>query len=529
MTQHFLQGIRKCETLGVVSGSNPPPADPEFAPGSRFAGKFVIEKLLGQGGMGAVYQALHEGLRQRFAIKVLLGEVASNPEAVQRFMNEASASASIQSEHIARVTDVSRTEAGTAYMVMEYLEGQDLAQLLEVRGRIPVGEAVGFVLQAIEGVHHAHVGKIVHRDLKPSNLFLARKPDGTQLIKVLDFGISKMTGLDAAAGSLTTTRAMLGSPLYMSPEQLRNSKTVDSRSDIWSLGVILYELISGTVPFVGDSLGELFACILENDPIPLHQHEPSVPPALEAAVMRCLRRKKEERFGSVAELAQVIAPFANVPSQLAQNFTRGLVQPAQFVTSGDSSVSSVYQPGVASSGQVHVGMPPTGTAQIGLAQTGSGPSTWATGSMNTTKPAKAPVALLAGLSGGVLFLGAIALFVALRGRPDEPVVAQPPPPIASSAASAAGSEAIPPNDVSAALTPLAAASSEVPAPTASDTAGGPTVAAANTDKPHAKPTKTPTSKPTGKEAAKPTEKTPTTAGKDPKKPPADPFGIPTNR
>ena len=503
-------------------GTNPPPS--EFAPGSRFAGKFLIEKMLGQGGMGAVYQALHEGLKQRFAIKVLLGEVAQNTEAVQRFMNEASASASIQSEHVARVTDVSRTESGTAYMVMEYLEGKDLSQLLEVRGRIPTAEAVSYVLQAIEGVHQAHVGKIVHRDLKPSNLFLAKKADGTQIIKVLDFGISKMTGLDAAAAALTTTRAMLGSPLYMSPEQLRNSKTVDARSDVWSLGVILYELLSGTVPYVGDSLGELFACILENDPIPLRQHEPSVPAALEAAVMQCLRKKKEERLGSVAELAQLIAPFANQPSQLAANVTRGLVQPANFYNTGTTGAyraphaSSSGMTG-AVSGQVSSGSLAVGPQQP-MAQTGSGPNTWATGSMNNPAPAKAPIGLIAGLGGGAMLLGAIALFVVLRGpgKEKELAAAEPPPPVASAVTSAAGHEGVAPPTITAANTPPAASSAPVPEPAGSGSVGG-TVAN------HTPPTSK-TDKTTGKRPDKgvATSTKPSTAA-PPSKPPSKPEGL----
>ena len=390
----------------------------EFSPGNKFAGKFVIERLLGQGGMGAVYSALHEGLRQRFAIKVLLGDVAQNAEAVQRFMNEASAAASIQSEHVARVTDVSRTESGMAYMVMEYLEGQDLAQLLEARGRLPAGEAVGYVLQAIEGVHQAHVAKIVHRDLKPSNLFLARKADGTQIIKVLDFGISKMTGLDAQAAALTSTRAMLGSPLYMSPEQLRNSKSVDGRSDVWSLGVILYELLTGQVPYGGDSLGELFACILENDPPSLRSIEPSIPPGLEAAVLQCLRKKREERFGSVVELAQALAPFANTQSVLLNNVTRGLVQAAG--PWGDATGTGTYS-GVASSGSLAIGN------QQPMAQTGSGPSTWATGSMNQPAPSKAPIGLIAALSAAAALLVIVVLVVALKKR-DTPITGEPPAP-----------------------------------------------------------------------------------------------------
>jgi serine/threonine protein kinase len=290
--------------------------------GDLFAGKFRIERLLGKGGMGAVYAAMHEGLRQRVAIKVLLGEIAGNPEAVARFMNEASSAAVIQNEHVARVTDVSKTDDGSPYMVMEYLEGRDLSQLLEERKILPQMEAVHYVLQAIEAVHGAHEARVVHRDLKPANLFLAQRPDGSEIIKVLDFGISKVQG-DANV-SLTSTRSMLGSPLYMSPEQLRSSKTVDSRSDIWSLGIILYELLTGAVPYAGEAIGELFAAILEEEPAPLRHHNPELSVELEAVVMGCLRKKRDERYQSVADLAVALVPFgpADKPSVLALRTAR---------------------------------------------------------------------------------------------------------------------------------------------------------------------------------------------------------------
>jgi serine/threonine-protein kinase len=278
-------------------------------PGDLIAGKYRIEKIIGQGGMGAVFSAQHEILLQKVAVKVLLGEVAQSQEAVQRFLNEGRNAARIQGEHVCRVSDCG-VEGGMPFMVLEFMDGQDLAQVLETRGRLSTEEAVDYVLQSLEAIHQAHQLGIVHRDLKPSNLFLHRRPDGSAIVKVLDFGISKASSLSAAPAALTSTKAMLGSPLYMSPEQLRSSKSVNHRADIWALGVILYELITGTVPYTGENLGELFAAILETDPIPLRSRVPDVPPALDAVVMSCLQRREENRIPSVAELARALAPFA---------------------------------------------------------------------------------------------------------------------------------------------------------------------------------------------------------------------------
>ncbi len=279
-------------------------------PGDLFQGKYRIQRLLGKGGMGAVFSADHEGLGQRVAVKFLLAEAAGNEEANARFKQEARAAAQIQNDHVARVVDVS-TDGGLPYMVMEYLDGQDLSQVLEERTMLPQEEACGFLMQACDAIHAAHKAGIIHRDLKPSNLFLAKRGDGSSIVKVLDFGISKaQNSLGPMSGALTSTKAMLGSPLYMSPEQLRSSKSVDGRADIWALGVILYELLTGSVPYTGENLGELFASILEQDPVPVRQRAPHVSPELEVVVMRCLQRQANSRYSSVAELALNLAPFA---------------------------------------------------------------------------------------------------------------------------------------------------------------------------------------------------------------------------
>nr|HMR07207.1 serine/threonine-protein kinase [Polyangiaceae bacterium] len=215
--------------------------------GDILAGKFRVEKLLGSGGMGMVVAAHHLQLDEPVAIKFLLPEALTNAAAVGRFAREARAATKIKSEHVVRIIDIGSFDSGEPYIVMEYLNGQDLSQLLAARGPLPPDEVAEYILQACEAIVEAHVLGIVHRDLKPANLFVAARMDGTPLVKVLDFGISKVsTGPDL---SLTETSALMGSPLYMSPEQMASAKSVDARTDIWALGVILYELVTGKPPF----------------------------------------------------------------------------------------------------------------------------------------------------------------------------------------------------------------------------------------------------------------------------------------
>lgn len=279
-------------------------------PGDVLAGKFEVERLLGEGGMGVVVSARHLELDQRVAVKFLLPEIAKRPDAAERFRREARAAVKIRSEHVARVLDVGGSD-GVPYMVMEYLEGHDLADELNERGPLPVDEAVGFVLQACEAVAEAHAAGIVHRDLKPANLFLARRADGSRLVKVLDFGISKsVSGTSAADLSLTATSALIGSPLYMSPEQMHSAKNVDGRTDIWALGAILFQTLTNRPPYVATSIPELCNALLNDAPPPLSDFRSDVPPALSDAITKALTKDKTLRWQTVGELASALAEFA---------------------------------------------------------------------------------------------------------------------------------------------------------------------------------------------------------------------------
>jgi len=286
-----------------------PETPPETAPGTLLAGKYRVERTLGIGGMGVVVEATHEVLHEKVAVKFLLSELASNPQLTARFLREAQAAVRIKSPHVARVIDVGTLESGSPYMVMEYLEGRDLGAILAAEGPLSPRAAVTFVLQACEAIASAHGAGVVHRDLKPPNLFVTSAADGTPTLKVLDFGISKLTE-PGASGSLTQTQVAMGSPFYMSPEQIRSTREVDGRTDIWALGVVLYELLTGAVPFESDSMPALCALVLESEPTALSRHRPDVPPALEAVVAKCLAKDVTKRYQNVAELALALAPFA---------------------------------------------------------------------------------------------------------------------------------------------------------------------------------------------------------------------------
>ena len=284
-------------------------------PGDTLAGKFRVERVLGVGGMGVVLQAMHLDLGQPVALKLMLREMLDNAEAVARFLREARAAARLQSEHVVRVLDVGRLGSGEPFMVMEMLRGRDLAALLHAEGPQPVERTADYVLQACEAIAEAHAAGIVHRDLKPANLFVAERPDGTSTIKVLDFGISKITtGESGVEASMTSTQSMLGSPRYMSPEQMRSAKNVDARADIWALGVILYELLTGREVYEADTMASLVAQI-SVDPAPsMRIHRPDLPAPLDDIVLRCLEKSPERRWQNVAELARALLPYSTSTS-----------------------------------------------------------------------------------------------------------------------------------------------------------------------------------------------------------------------
>jgi serine/threonine-protein kinase len=308
--------------------------------GDILAGKYRVERVLGVGGMGVVVAASHVQLETKVAIKFLLPDMLSSREAVARFAREARAAVRITSEHVARIFDVGVLENGAPYMVMEFLEGGDLAAWLEQRGRMSIEQAVEFVLQACVAVADAHGLGIVHRDLKPANLFCVRRTDGRLLIKVLDFGISKVTqfGASGPGTSATKTSALMGSPLYMSPEQMQSSKSVNSQTDIWALGIILFELLAGQTPFVGETLPEVVLNIATRAPPSLRTFRPDAPGALEAVILRCLQKDPSERYRNVGELAAALIPFAPNAKALVERIA-GIMQ-----TSGLSTSSSVEVP-----------------------------------------------------------------------------------------------------------------------------------------------------------------------------------------
>ena len=257
--------------------------------------------------MGVVFEAEHLRIRQRVAIKMLLPDVLAIPDVVSRFEREARAAGQLQSTNAARVIDVEITDRGVPYMVMEYLEGHDLSAELTVRGQLSLADAVEYVLQTCNAMRSAHKLGIVHRDLKPSNLFLTTSAEGRPLIKVLDFGISKVE--NDAESRVTGTQATVGTPLYMSPEQIRSAKHVDARTDIWALGVILFELLTGKTPFEGSTTAAAVA-ICVDEPPSLRAARPDVPPELEQIVLRALAKDRDARFPSVEAFAQALMPFA---------------------------------------------------------------------------------------------------------------------------------------------------------------------------------------------------------------------------
>jgi serine/threonine-protein kinase len=273
-------------------------------PGKVLADKFRIERVLGTGGMGVVVAAEHLQLRQRVAIKLLLPELLQRADIVGRFEREARATARLKNDHVARILDVGTLPTGAPFIVMEYLEGRDLSTLLARDGVQRPEDAVLYVLQACEALAEAHAAGIVHRDLKPQNLFLTQTVDNKPLIKVLDFGVSRFADSGADV-HLTRTSVVVGSPAYMAPEQMRAARNADERSDIWSLGVVLYELLTGRLPFEGETVTDLYARVVSGPP-PM----PEVSPALSAVILRCLSVDPAERPPSVSELSLALAPMA---------------------------------------------------------------------------------------------------------------------------------------------------------------------------------------------------------------------------
>lgn len=304
-----------------------------FAVGTTLLGKYRVESILGEGGMGLVIKARHLVLDEQVAIKCLRDDVKLDQEAIARFMREAQAAVKLKSEHVARVSDVGTFDNGTPFIVMEYLDGQDLEVFMREAGTINPALAIELMLQATEALAEAHSIGIVHRDIKPTNLFITWRPDGSPLLKVLDFGISKSPmGADL---SLTQTQSLLGTPAYMSPEQMRSARAVDARTDIWSLGTVLYEVLEGHRPFEAESFSEMCVKVAVDAPTPMV----AVPAQLADVVYRCLAKAPEQRFANVAEMAAGLVPFTREPEQARRSVERmqRMLRRAPSVWDPDSS------------------------------------------------------------------------------------------------------------------------------------------------------------------------------------------------
>jgi len=401
-----------------------------------------------------VVAAQHIQLDEKVALKFLLPDALDNAEAVARFAREARAAVKIKSEHVARIIDVGALPSGAPYIVMEYLEGRDLATWLKQRGPLPIEQAVDFTLQACVAVADAHALGIVHRDLKPANLFCVRRSDGQLSIKVLDFGISKMADASARASAATRTSALMGTPFYMSPEQMRSAKDVDAQTDIWALGVILFELMAGRPAFEAETVTEL-AIKVANEPAPsVRGFRPDVPSGLEAILFKCLEKDRRRRYRNVAELALALLEFGPKRAKASVERIAGIVQSAGL------SVSALA-------------MPPSPPPE---AETLIAPETVApVGRTTLESTRRTTLALWAGLAAGLTLAAAGVLTVFHRSA----ALPQNPPAAVAEPTNAA----VAPPLATAHLAPLAApkpvdavpaeAPSAIPTPAPASSAAGP--------------------------------------------------------
>jgi eukaryotic-like serine/threonine-protein kinase len=408
-----------------------------IAPGDVIAGKYQIEREIGRGGMGIVFAALHVDLDQPVAVKILHEYAAYDQAAIARLLREARAAAKISSNHVVRVMDVGAFPEGGAYITMELLDGRDLADILREKGPIPVSEAVDYLIEACDAVAAAHSAGIVHRDLKPANLFVSQS-DGISTIKVLDFGVSKIvpkSGQIPQAQELTQAGQIFGSPNYMSPEQLRSATDVDGRTDIWALGVVFYELVSGKLPFGGKSMADVLAAVVRDVPPPLSTVCPEVSPELAEVIAKCLEKEPGDRFADVVELANALAPFASPEKQgLVARIKRVVaVRAAAPSRSGSSEFFPTPARGIVNDKQL---TPNTVVAVERVSRAGGSRIDSLVPAPKTTQSYRALVYVVAGL---IFVAAAIMATRAAISETNNPVASNVPPPVTAAVPSTANS------------------------------------------------------------------------------------------
>jgi serine/threonine protein kinase len=428
-----------------------------IAPGTVLAGKYTVERVLGEGGMGVVVAATHLELGHKVAIKLMLPQASEHAEMLARFEREARAAAGLSSEHAARVTDVGRLENGMPFMVMEFLEGEDLGQRIARERQLSIAEVVRLFTQACMGLHDAHANGIVHRDVKPANLFLATRTSGRVVLKVLDFGIAKAEP-STTNPSLTRTTAVLGSPQYMSPEQLSSTKTVDARTDIWSLGAAFYEALTGVAAFPSQTLAELHVKILMEPPVAPRALRPEVPADLEGVLLKCLAKAPDERYASMADVQRDL-------EIIAVRFSVG-----GTVSSRDLEMQATALPGGRSSTPViRISQPPAAAPSNGLAGTAAPLAQtlpFAPAPAPTPTSRVLPMALSAAAL--VIALGCVMALRSSHGGASDAAAHAASPPISVVSAAASGAADVPPApkplDAMAAVPVAAASDPPAPAP-----------------------------------------------------------------
>ncbi len=473
---------------------NPPfeVASPYPQQGELLDGKYRIERLLGEGGMGAVAKATHILRRAPVALKFMSPAVTAMSGAVDRFVNEGVAASQIDSDHVVKVFDVGRMPSGAPYLVMEYLEGRDLADLLAREGPALDGpRAVHFVLQMLRALHAAHTVGIIHRDMKPSNCFVITKDGEVDFVKLVDFGISKVRSEDAdgKAANLTRTNSALGTPLYMSAEQAKSPRDVDARSDLYSVGAILYELLSGRTPYTSDTgeFTELLFKIFTTDPDPLGSLRPDLPPALVAIVHRALAREREARFHSALDMAEALFPFADERSaQVIVRITGAARARASMAPASQRLAVTPASPGARITAS-------EATAKTFAGPTASEPPAKMSTDAAVVREPSTPGASKGGSRGAMFAIAAAALltlaagggFVALRGHPgaaSSQAGAVAPPVVPTQAQTpvipSALETAPPPAAPVAPTTLVATASAQVPSPSQAPSAASAALKAA---------------------------------------------------
>lgn len=319
--------------------------------GDLIAEKYRVERVLGVGGMAFVLSAKHVELDELFALKFLARRFTNNPSIIERFTQEAKAACKIRSEHVARVHDVGIHE-GAPFFVMEHLEGRDLSAVVAAAGPLRVDDAVEYAMQACEALAVAHCHGIVHRDIKPENLFLVER-EGLPIIKLLDFGISKVVLAGGDPPTRPTGDLTLGTPCYMSPEQIRSTASADARSDLWSLGAVLYELLTGIEAFRAASVNEVCAAVLEREPQPPCELRPEIPHGLADVIAKCLEKDADDRFADVAELATALLPFAPTRALVSAERACSVMRGARRAHGREQHVSSVRPSSLSASSRRH--------------------------------------------------------------------------------------------------------------------------------------------------------------------------------